>query len=60
MSDIEAVTAGLREAYARFATAVATIRPALHRYCSRMTGSVLIPYLLADAGQVVAAMEPQP
>jgi RNA polymerase sigma-70 factor (ECF subfamily) len=31
----------LRQAHARFAAMVESIRPALHRYCSRMTGSAL-------------------
>jgi RNA polymerase sigma-70 factor, ECF subfamily len=41
MSDLEAVKASLRDAHAQFAVAVESLRPALHRYCSRMTGSVL-------------------
>jgi RNA polymerase sigma-70 factor, ECF subfamily len=39
--DFQALTASLREAHAQFAAAVESIRPALHRYCARMTGSVL-------------------
>jgi RNA polymerase sigma factor (sigma-70 family) len=41
MSDREALSRTLRDVYARFTALVATIRPELHRYCSRMTGSAL-------------------
>ena len=41
MSDIEHLTSHLRQAQVEFATAVASIRPDLHRYCARMTGSAL-------------------
>ena len=41
MSDIEHLTAHLREAHTEFAKIVASVRPELHRYCSRMTGSAL-------------------
>ncbi len=41
MSDDESTRAALRAAHAQFAAMVEAIRPALHRYCARMTGSVL-------------------
>lgn len=41
MSDDEALRKALREGHTRFAEKVAAIRPLLHRYCARMTGSVL-------------------
>src|SRR5262245_66111865 len=41
MSDDESLTTTLKKAHSRFAAMVESIRPALHRYCSRMTGSVL-------------------
>ena len=41
MSDLQALSKSLREAHARFVAAVESIRPDLHRYCSRMTGSAL-------------------
>lgn len=41
MSDLEAIAANLRAAHAEFAAVVESLRPELHRYCSRMTGSVL-------------------
>ena len=41
MSDIEHLTSQLRQAQAALAAAVASIRPDLHRYCTRMTGSAL-------------------
>jgi RNA polymerase sigma-70 factor (ECF subfamily) len=41
MSELDAITASLRDAHARFAAIIETIRPELHRYCARMTGSAL-------------------
>jgi RNA polymerase sigma-70 factor, ECF subfamily len=41
MTDIESVKESLRRSHAEFADAVDSLRPALHRYCSRMTGSAL-------------------
>jgi RNA polymerase sigma-70 factor, ECF subfamily len=41
MSDIKALAQTLQEGHARFSKLVESIRPDLHRYCSRMTGSVL-------------------
>ena len=41
MSELKEVSEALRQAHAKFADAVKQLRPDLHRYCSRMTGSVL-------------------
>jgi len=41
MSDDEALKTTLRTAQTGFAAMVESIRPAIHRYCARMTGSVL-------------------
>jgi RNA polymerase sigma-70 factor (ECF subfamily) len=41
MSEIDDLKGTLREGRDRFAAVVETIRPELHRYCSRMTGSAL-------------------
>lgn len=41
MSDFEHLTSHLRQAHAELAAIVASIRPDLHRYCTRMTGSAL-------------------
>ncbi len=40
-SELDQLAETLRAAHARFTDLVATIRPELHRYCARMTGSVL-------------------
>ena len=40
MSDLDAVVADLRAGRERFLALVAEVRPELHRYCARMTGSV--------------------
>jgi RNA polymerase sigma-70 factor (ECF subfamily) len=40
-SELDGVTTSLRQAHAHFGEVVESLRPALHRYCSRMTGSVL-------------------
>jgi DNA-directed RNA polymerase specialized sigma24 family protein len=41
MSALSHLAAALRDGHARFSTLVETIRPDLHRYCARMTKSVL-------------------
>jgi RNA polymerase sigma-70 factor (ECF subfamily) len=41
MNDLDFLGASLRDARAQFDAAAGSIRPALHRYCSRMTGSAL-------------------
>src|SRR5436190_4041332 len=41
MSELDDLKGSLRDARARFAALVESIRPDLHRYCSRMTGSAL-------------------
>lgn len=40
MSESEAVLPELQEARSRFLRLVAELRPELHRYCARMTGSI--------------------
>src|SRR5918995_5828542 len=40
MSESEAVLPELQEARSRFLQLVAELRPELHRYCARMTGSI--------------------
>ncbi len=41
MSELQALEAQLQEAREKFLEAVEDVRPALHKYCGRMTGSVL-------------------
>jgi RNA polymerase sigma factor (sigma-70 family) len=41
MTDRDAILPELRDAHARFIDLVREIRPELHRYCARMTGSVV-------------------
>jgi DNA-directed RNA polymerase specialized sigma24 family protein len=41
MSADDSLIADLRDGRRRFLTLVDDIRPDLHRYCSRMTGSVI-------------------
>ena len=41
MSELQALEAQLQEAREKFLQAVEDLRPALHKYCARMTGSVL-------------------
>src|SRR5213592_1125098 len=55
----------LRLTRERFATLVAEIRPELHRYCARMTGSIadgedVVQDTLARAYYVLAEMEEMP
>ena len=62
MSDLLASTS---EARARFLELVAEVRPELHRYCARMTGSVfdgedVVQDTLAKAWYVLAEMESPP
>src|ERR671910_3681349 len=40
MSEFDAVLPELQEARTRFLQLVAELRPELHRYCARMTGSI--------------------
>ena len=40
MADLHALSAELQESRERFLALVADIRPDLHRYCARMTGSI--------------------
>jgi RNA polymerase sigma-70 factor, ECF subfamily len=41
MSELDEVTTHLRDAHAQFSALAAELRPSLHRYCARMTGSAL-------------------
>ena len=62
MSDLASAVAEARE---RFLNLVATVRPELHRYCTRMTGSVfdgedVVQDTLAKAWYALAELESEP
>src|SRR4051812_12917197 len=64
MADDELLS-GLRDARERFLQRVADLRPDLHRYCSRMTGSVvegedLVQEALARAFYALPQLEREP
>jgi len=65
MSDSDPVVSALQEGMRRFLVLVAGIRPDLHRYCARMTGSVsdgedIVQDTLARAYYALSEMESVP
>ena len=65
MSDSDPVVSALQEGMRRFLALVAGIRPDLHRYCARMTGSVadgedIVQDTLARAYYALSEMESVP
>ena len=65
MSERDAVVTELQEARRRFLELVADIRPDLHRYCARMTGSIsdgedVVQETLARAYYILAEQETMP
>jgi len=65
MSDSDPVVSALHEGMRRFLALVAEIRPDLHRYCARMTGSVadgedIVQDTLARAYYALSEMESVP
>ena len=65
MSDSDSVVSALHEGMRRFLALVAGIRPDLHRYCARMTGSVadgedIVQDTLARAYYALSEMESVP
>src|SRR5580693_7867507 len=65
VSDGRALPSALREGRERFLAFVATVRPDLHRYCARMTGSVsdgedIVQETLGRAYYAISEVEEMP
>ncbi len=61
----DALLSGLRDGHARFLALVADVRPDLHRYCARMTGSIadgedIVQETLARAYYALAELDEVP
>jgi RNA polymerase sigma-70 factor, ECF subfamily len=65
MAEREPLIADLREGHRRFLELVESVRPELHRYCARMTGSItegedIVQDTLARAYYALSEMEEIP